>query len=91
MMIAPARLAEIRNWLGLSQEGTARLLGVSFASVNRWERGHSSPTGPVLEVYRALDVARQARVAPSRILGDEPSTPGMLLHRIFQIAYGGRR
>ncbi len=34
----------LRNKLILTQEEFAKLLGVSFASVNRWERGHHQPT-----------------------------------------------
>ncbi|MDY6064430.1 MAG: helix-turn-helix transcriptional regulator [Candidatus Enterosoma sp.] len=34
----------LRNKLILTQEEFAKLLGVSFASVNRWERGHHEPT-----------------------------------------------
>lgn len=90
-MLLPSRLIELRDWLGLSQEAMAQLIGVSFASVNRWERGHSSPTGTVLEVYRALDVAKKGRISAERILGDTPGTPGERLYRIFKIAYGGRR
>ncbi len=37
-------IASLRNKLILSQEDFAKLLGVSFASVNRWERGHHEPT-----------------------------------------------
>ena len=33
----------IRNRLNASQEDLARMIGVSFATVNRWENGHSSP------------------------------------------------
>lgn len=33
-----------RKQLGLSQEKFASLLGVSFATVNRWETGRSMPT-----------------------------------------------
>lgn len=33
-----------RNKLILAQEEFAKLLGVSFASVNRWEMGHHEPT-----------------------------------------------
>jgi predicted ATPase/DNA-binding NarL/FixJ family response regulator/DNA-binding XRE family transcriptional regulator len=36
-----ARLARLRASLGLSQEQLARELGVSFATVNRWEAGHT--------------------------------------------------
>lgn len=37
-------IASLRNKLILSQEEFAKLLGVSFASVNRWKRGHHEPT-----------------------------------------------
>ena len=34
----------IRQQLDVSQEDLARQLGVSFATVNRWEKGHSKPS-----------------------------------------------
>jgi putative transcriptional regulator len=34
----------LRRQLALSQEDLARQLGVSFATVNRWESGHSKPS-----------------------------------------------
>ena len=37
-------IKELREKLVLSQEEFASLLGVSFASVNRWENGHHEPT-----------------------------------------------
>ncbi len=89
-MLSPKRLAEIRRSLDLTQEGTARLLGVSFVSVNRWERGHSSPTGTVEEVYRALDLALKAGKSKQQILGSQPQDAGHTLRRIFNAAYGER-
>lgn len=35
---------EIRLKLGLTQEGLARLMGVSFTSVNRWENAQTRPS-----------------------------------------------
>lgn len=35
---------EIRRQLSLSREGLARQLGVSYATVNRWENGLSKPS-----------------------------------------------
>jgi len=35
---------ELRVKLGLSQEGLARMLGVSFNTVNRWEAGKAKPS-----------------------------------------------
>ncbi len=40
----PALVKEIRRQLTLSQEDLARQLGVSYATVNRWENGRSKPS-----------------------------------------------
>jgi len=37
-------IKEVRVQLGMSQEELAHALGVSFASINRWENGKSSPS-----------------------------------------------
>ena len=34
---------EIRSRLNASQEDLAKMIGISFATVNRWENGHSTP------------------------------------------------
>jgi DNA-binding transcriptional regulator YiaG len=39
-----ALVKEIRRQLDLSQEDLARQLGVSYATVNRWENGLSKPS-----------------------------------------------
>lgn len=39
-----ALLKSVRNQLGLSQEDLARELGVSYATVNRWENGQANPS-----------------------------------------------
>lgn len=38
-----ALFKEVRRQLGLSQEGLARKLGISFATVNRWENAQVKP------------------------------------------------
>jgi DNA-binding transcriptional regulator YiaG len=40
----PELVKEIRRQLGLSQEELAHALGVSFATVNRWENGKTNPS-----------------------------------------------
>lgn len=40
----PTFLKHVRDQLGLSQEDLARALGVSWASVNRWENGQAKPS-----------------------------------------------
>jgi len=43
------QIKAIRKAAGLSQTEFARLLRVSFTSVNRWERGHNKPLPDRLE------------------------------------------
>lgn len=40
----PETVKEVRRQLQLSQEELAHALGVSFATVNRWENGKTSPS-----------------------------------------------
>jgi len=40
----PSILKEVRRQLSLSQEDLARELGVSYATVNRWENGQAKPS-----------------------------------------------
>jgi transcriptional regulator with XRE-family HTH domain len=40
----PETVKEVRRQVGLSQEDLARALGVSFATVNRWENGKTVPS-----------------------------------------------
>lgn len=40
----PAKIKEYREKMFLSQNDLAKLLGVSFVTVNRWEKGHFVPT-----------------------------------------------
>ena len=48
------KVKHARTTLKLSQEKFAALLGVSFATVNRWEKGHATPTYETLERFNAL-------------------------------------
>jgi transcriptional regulator with XRE-family HTH domain len=80
-------LAAIRRKLGLSQEQMAHLLGVSFASVNRWEGGHSSPTGPTRDLYIAIDTAVRAGNAPDAIRRAANNERGAFLYALFRMAY----
>lgn len=40
----PQKIKEYREKEFLSQSDLAKLLGVSFVTVNRWENGHFEPT-----------------------------------------------
>ncbi len=58
-------ISEVRTTAGLSQEGLARVLGVSFVSVNRWERGASSPSPAQSEkIFRLLAELQRGGALP---------------------------
>lgn len=50
----------LRNKLILTQDEFAKLLGVSFASVNRWERGHHEPTTKAKR--KIVELCRKSKV-----------------------------
>jgi transcriptional regulator with XRE-family HTH domain len=87
VMLNPQRLAAVRGMLRVSQEQMARVLGVSFASVNRWEGGHSAPTGPARDLYLAIEGALRAGYAPEVILRAANGERGAFLYRLFRMAY----
>lgn len=81
----------IRKKLGITQEQMARLLGVSFASVNRWEGGHSAPMGPNRDLYLALDSALKVGNSPEMIRKAANAERGSFLYSLFRMAYSGTR
>ena len=63
---AAARLRRLRSSLGLSQEQLARQLGVSFATVNRWESGRTQPSAKAQSALAQLETRTGERAsAPS--------------------------
>jgi type I restriction enzyme M protein len=72
----PLTLRAIRAKLSLTQEQLAERLGVSFASVNRWESGGNKPQRAKMEAIAAL--ARDAGVddEPADTPSQSPSTSG---------------
>ena len=54
----PALIKGIRADLLITQTELADILGVSFATVNRWENGHHEPT---IKQKRALKVLCQKK------------------------------
>lgn len=47
-------IKQIRQYTGLSQTEMAKKIGVQFATINRWENGHSQPTRLAQESLFAL-------------------------------------
>jgi len=62
----PGLVRGIRRQLGLSQERLAEALGVSFATVNRWENGHVKPSRLALRQLNAF-CTRMVRAGKLRL------------------------
>ena len=45
------KVKQVREKLNLSQEELAKKLGISFATINRWEKGHTHPTYETLQRF----------------------------------------
>lgn len=71
-MDIPATLRSIRATLDLSQSELAERLGVSFATVNRWEGGAKQPQKAAIEAILALadeaGIDNGEAVAPARVV-----------------------
>lgn len=50
-MILGEIVRQVRSELKLSLEELAKELGVSFATINRWEKGHTHPTYETLQRF----------------------------------------
>ena len=53
-------ILEIRNRLNVSQEDLAKMIGVSFATVNRWENGHTQPNKAAQ--LRLYDICKERNI-----------------------------
>ena len=53
-------ILDIRNQLNVSQDDLAKMIGVSFATVNRWENGHSNPNKAMQ--IRLYDICKEKGV-----------------------------
>ena len=53
-------ILEIRNRLNASQEDLAKMIGISYATVNRWENGHSQPNKAAQ--LRLYDICKERKV-----------------------------
>jgi predicted ATPase len=61
----PARVRALREQAGLTQSQLAGRLGVAFATVNRWENGHTAPSAALLSgLERLAGGTTASRAAP---------------------------
>ena len=71
----PAVLRAIRARLDLTQEQLAERLGVSFASINRWEGGTNMPQKAAQEAIAALAAEAGVAAEPTEAARTGDATP----------------
>jgi transcriptional regulator with XRE-family HTH domain len=64
------RVRRVRLQIGMSQEQLAAELGVSFATVNRWENGHTNPSHLALKQFEQLCNARHIETSNGKTRTD---------------------
>lgn len=57
--MTPTEIKDIRKKLGVSQEKLAQMLGVTFGTVNRWERGTCKPSNLALDKMKLLTETKE--------------------------------
>lgn len=67
-------LKKIREKLNLTQEDAAREVNVTFATWNRWERGHFQPSRLAFEKLQALADRARVKLSPPNRLTKEKGT-----------------
>jgi DNA-binding XRE family transcriptional regulator len=53
--MTPAGVRKIRKAIGFTQEEFARVLWVTYTTLNRWEAGRASPTGMHLQILKLIE------------------------------------
>lgn len=61
-----ADIKTLRKQLGLTQEEFAHQIGVTFATVNRWENGKSEPSRLAIKMLMTFDHTTQPKRHPKR-------------------------
>lgn len=87
--MTPARVRGIRKALGFTQEEFARTLWVTYTTVNRWEAGHSAPTGMHLRILKLLEDNLGRPGFRAALRDPRAGDPMFLLHRMLEPLYGG--
>lgn len=76
-------IKEKRKSVGLSQEKLAELMGISFTTIRRWERGESVP-----DIESLQKLARVLKTTTSYLLGEtqyEPRSNVDLAHNFIEV------
>jgi SNF2 family DNA or RNA helicase len=69
----PGQIKKLRADLGLTQQALAEKLGVSFATVNRWENGQTKPSQLSWTQLRQLEIMMAEEASQESKRSEEPS------------------
>ncbi|KUK40949.1 MAG: Helicase domain-containing protein, partial [Clostridia bacterium 62_21] len=83
----PDRIRRLRAKLGLSQKRLAELLGVSFASVNRWENGQTRPNRLAWGQILRLELDGSGGLRKQPLTGGSSQVDGALFAAEDKAAY----
>lgn len=61
-MVFKEKIKKVRIEIGYSQEQLARELGVSFATINRWENGKSEPRQIALNTFEHFCMLHDVKI-----------------------------
>ena len=75
LWIVELLLREFRRRLGLTQAALAARLGVSFVTINRWERGKSKPPSQLFKQLRHLEAEQLAAASAHESHGRAQGMP----------------
>lgn len=67
--ISGDRIRELRQEMGLTQEEFARVVAVTFSTVNRWENGHAKPSKLARRALETLADSLHGGAAPAGFEG----------------------
>jgi predicted ATPase/DNA-binding CsgD family transcriptional regulator/DNA-binding XRE family transcriptional regulator len=81
-----ARLRTLRGSLGLSQEQLARRLGVSFATVNRWEAGRTQLSAKASRAITELEAELASTPSGGELLAQLPLAQTSFVGRERELA-----
>ena len=65
----PSIVRMVREKTGMSQEDLARAINVSFATINRWENGKTSPNRMAASVF--FDFCKKNKINAQKMLDDK--------------------
>jgi transcriptional regulator with XRE-family HTH domain len=91
----PAQIKRLRARLGLTQAALAERLGVSFPTINRWERGKSRPSqlswSQILKLAGVEEAARVCEPEPPPYTAKPPVLDFTAGHDVVRVLVEGER